>query len=242
MNLRSKVDGQPAYVLHAYPFRETSLIVEVFSRDFGRMALLARGARRPRSAIRGLLMAFQPLELGWAGKGEVLTLMKAEWQGGQPLLAGPALFCGYYLNELLMHLLPREDAHEKLFARYSEMLSRLAEDAGAGEREAGLRRFEKALLQELGYGLTLNHDSSGSEIIAAAHYTYRMEQGPVRLEHAGGAAQVVSGKTLLDLAVEDFSDPRSRGEAKQLMRTLMAYYLGGKELETRRIFKELQEL
>jgi len=241
MNLRSKVDGQPAYVLHAYPFRETSLIVEVFSRDFGRMALLARGARRPRSAIRGLLMAFQPLELGWAGKGEVLTLMKAEWQGGQPLLAGPALFCGYYLNELLMHLLPREDAHEKLFARYSEMLSRLAEDAGAGEREAGLRRFEKALLQELGYGLTLNHDSSGSEIIAAAHYTYRMEQGPVRLEHAGGAAQVVSGKTLLDLAVEDFSDPRSRGEAKQLMRTLMAYYLGGKELETRRIFKELQE-
>ncbi|MBN8461384.1 MAG: DNA repair protein RecO [Dechloromonas sp.] len=242
MNLRSKVDGQPAYVLHAYPFRETSLIVEVFSRDFGRMALLARGARRPRSAIRGLLMAFQPLELGWAGKGEVLTLMKAEWQGGQPLLAGPALFCGYYLNELLMHLLPREDAHEKLFARYSEMLSRLAEDAGAGEREAGLRRFEKALLQELGYGLTLNHDSSGSEIIAAAHYTYRMEQGPVRLEHAGGAAQVVSGKTLLDLAVEDFSDPRSRGEAKQLMRTLMAYYLGGKELETRRIFKELQDL
>lgn len=242
MNLRSKVDGQPAYVLHAYPFRETSLIVEVFSRDFGRMALLARGARRPRSAIRGLLMAFQPLELGWAGKGEVLTLMKAEWQGGQPLLAGPALFCGYYLNELLMHLLPREDAHEKLFARYSEMLSRLAEDAGAGEREAGLRRFEKALLQELGYGLTLNHDSSGSEIIAAAHYTYRMEQGPVRLEHAGGAAQVVSGKTLLDLAAEDFSDPRSRGEAKQLMRTLMAYYLGGKELETRRIFKELQDL
>ncbi len=242
MNLRSTVDGQPAYVLHAYPFRETSLIVEVFSRDFGRMALLARGARRPRSAIRGLLMAFQPLELGWAGKGEVLTLMKAEWQGGQPLLAGPALFCGYYLNELLMHLLPREDAHEKLFVRYSEMLSRLAEDAGAGEREAGLRRFEKALLQELGYGLTLNHDSSGSEIIAAAHYTYRMEQGPVRLEHAGGAAQVVSGKTLLDLAVEDFSDPRSRGEAKQLMRTLMAYYLGGKELETRRIFKELQDL
>ena len=84
MNLRSKVDGQPAYVLHAYPFRETSLIVEVFSRDFGRMALLARGARRPRSAIRGLLMAFQPLELGWAGKGEVLTLMKACYRARMP--------------------------------------------------------------------------------------------------------------------------------------------------------------
>lgn len=242
MNLRSKVDGQPAYVLHTYPFRETSLIVEVFSRDFGRMALLARGARRPRAAIRGLLMAFQPLEIAWAGKGEVLTLMKAEWQGGQPLLAGEALFCGYYLNELLMHLLPREDPHERLFERYAEMLARLAADPLGKVREADLRRFEKALLQELGYGLMLNHDSDGAPLLPDAHYTYRMEQGPVWLEHDAGAAQVVSGKTLLDLDAEDFSDPRSRQEAKALMRTLMAYYLAGKELETRKIFKELQEL
>lgn len=242
MSLRSKVDGQPAYVLHTYPFRETSLIVEVFSRDFGRMALLARGARRPRSAIRGLLMAFQPLEIAWAGKGEVLTLMKAEWQGGQPLLAGEALFCGYYLNELLIHLLPREDPHEGLFKRYAEMLAHLASDPLGKVREADLRRFEKALLQELGYGLTLTHDSDGAQLIAEAHYTYRMEQGPVRLEHDAGAAQVVSGKTLLDLDADDFSDPRSRLEAKALMRTLLAYYLAGKELETRKIFKELQEL
>ncbi|AXS79822.1 DNA repair protein RecO [Dechloromonas sp. HYN0024] len=242
MNLRSKVDGQPAYVLHSYPFRETSLIVEVFSRDFGRMALLARGARRPRSAIRGLLMAFQPIEIGWAGKGEVLTLMKAEWQGGQPLLAGQALFCGYYLNELLMHLLPREDAHERLFAHYAQMLSRLAADPTGKVREADLRCFEKALLQELGYGLTLNHDSAGKPILAEAFYTYRMEQGPVRLEHDAAATQVIIGKTLLDLEAEDFSDPRSRFESKALMRTLMAYYLAGKELETRKIFKELQEL
>jgi len=242
MNLRSKVDGQPAYVLHTYPFRETSFIVEVFSRDFGRMALLSRGVRRPRAAIRGLLMAFQPLEIGWAGKGEVLTLMKAEWQGGQPLLAGEALFCGYYLNELLMHLLPREDAHEQLFAHYAKMLARLAADPAGKVREADLRCFEKALLQELGYGLTLKHDSAGQPIQAEAFYTYRMEQGPVRLEHDEAAAQVVSGKTLLDLDVEDFSDPRSRHESKALMRTLMAYYLAGKELETRKIFKELQEL
>ena len=242
MNLRSKVDGQAAYVLHTYPFRETSLIVEVFSRDFGRMALLARGARRPRSAIRGLLMAFQPLEIGWAGKGEVLTLMKAEWQGGQPLLSGEALFCGYYLNELLMHLLPREDAHDRLFDGYAEMLSRLTRDPCGKVSEADLRSFEKTLLQELGYGLTLTHDSAGDAILPLAYYTYRMEQGPVRLEHAGAAAQAVWGKTLIDLEAEDFSDPRSRSEAKQLMRTLMAYYLGGKELETRKIFKELQEI
>lgn len=242
MNLRSKVDGQPAYVLHSYPFRETSLIVEVFSRDFGRMALLARGARRPRSAIRGLLMAFQPIEIGWAGKGEVLTLMKAEWQGGQPLLSGDALFCGYYLNELLMHLLPREDAHEQLFAHYTKMLVRLAAHPSGKVREADLRSFEKALLQELGYGLTLNHDSAGSPIQPEAFYTYRMEQGPVRLEHEEAAAQIVIGKTLLDLEADDFTEPRSRYESKALMRTLIAYYLAGKELETRKIFKELQEL
>jgi len=239
---RQRVDAQPAFVLHTYPFRETSLIVEVFSRDFGRLALLARGARRPRSAIRGLLMAFQPLELGWAGKGEVLTLMKAEWQGGIPLLAGQALFCGYYLNELLMHLLPREDAHERLFAHYTEMLQCLAADVQGKVNEADLRRFEKALLQELGYGLTLDRDSDGREIVADAHYSYRMEQGPIRLAHAEGAAQVISGQTLIDLAAGDFSEPRSRAEAKQLMRSLMAYYLSGKELETRKIFKELQEL
>lgn len=239
---RGKVDGQPAYVLHSYPFRETSLIVEVFTRDFGRMALLARGARRPRAAIRGLLMAFQPLEIAWAGKGEVLTLMKAEWQGGQPLLSGEALFCGYYLNELLIHLLPREDAHERLFACYGEMLQRLAVHPTGKVQEADLRRFEKAMLQELGYGLTLEHDAEGKPVSPEAFYSYRMEQGPVRLSHGDEAPQVVRGKTLRDLAAEDFSDPRSRAESKTLMRTLMAYYLAGKELETRKIFRELQEL
>ncbi|MBA3997903.1 MAG: DNA repair protein RecO [Candidatus Accumulibacter sp.] len=238
MNQRHKVDGQPAFVLHAYPYSETSLIVEAFSRDFGRVALLARGARRPRSALRGLLLAFQPLELAWAGKGEVQTLMKAEWQGGQPLLGGKALFCGYYLNELLMHLLPREDAHERLFATYADTLRRFAD----GVRESDLRRFERALLQELGYGLTLEHDADGAPLDAAAHYAYEIERGPVRLQRSGNSALSVSGKTLIDLARDDFSDPRSLAEAKQLMRALITHYTGGKGLETRKIFMELQEL
>jgi DNA repair protein RecO (recombination protein O) len=105
--------------------------------------------------LRGVLLAFQPLELGWAGRGEVQTLMKAEWQGGQPLLAGKSLFCGYYLNELLMHLLPREDAHARLFSVYAETLRRFAD----GAQEADLRCFERALLQELGYGLLLETDA-----------------------------------------------------------------------------------
>ena len=236
--MRNKVDGQSAFVLHTYPYRETSLIVEVFSRDFGRVALLARGARRPRSALRGLLLAFQPLELGWAGKGEVQTLMKAEWQGGQPLLAGKALFCAYYLNELLMRLLPREDAHEHLFSVYAETLRRFADMP----RESDLRRFERAFLQELGYGLTLENDAKGIPIELAGHYAYEIEHGPVRLDRPGSSAFSVSGKTLIDLAHEDFSDPRSLLEAKQLMRALIAYYTDGKSLQTRKIFKELHEL
>jgi DNA repair protein RecO (recombination protein O) len=240
MTPRHKVDGQPAFVLHAYPFSETSLIVEVFSRDFGRVPLLARGARRPRSAMRGLLQGFQPLELGWAGKGEVKTLMKAEWQGGQPLLTGKALFCGYYLNELLIHLLPREDAHERLFSIYTETLRRFAEVL----QEADLRCFEKVLLQELGYGLMLEQDVSGAPINAGENYFYEIERGPVPLPNrsAGSSMLTVSGKTLFDLAHDVFSDPRSLLEAKQLMRMLIAHYTGGKELSTRRIFMELQEL
>ena len=235
---RSKVDGQPAYVLHSYPFRETSLIAEVFSRDFGRVALLARGARRPRSVLRGQLLAFQPLELSWSGKGDVQTLMKAEWQGGQPLLTGRALFCGYYLNELLMHLLPREDAHERLFAVYAETLQRFA----SGVHEADLRCFERALLQELGYGLTLMQDADGVPIEPAGFYAYEVERGPTRLAKQGRSALSVLGKTLLDLASGDFSDLRSLTEAKQMMRALIAYHTGGKSLETRKIFMELHEL
>ena len=239
---RGKIDAQPAYVLHTYPFRETSLIVEAFTRDYGRIALLARGARRPRSVMRGLLMGFQPLEIGWAGKGEVLTLMKIDWQGGQALLVGHALFCGYYLNELLLHLLPREDAHQQLFECYAEMLQRLAGCSDGRVEEADLRRFEKALLQELGYGLTLDVDQAGRAVEAEAQYTYEIEHGPRRVEQATQDAQVYSGRSLLDLAAENFSMARSRTESKLLMRTLMAHYLGGVELETRKIFRELQEL
>ncbi len=235
---RQKVDSQPAFVLHSYPFRETSLIVEVFSRDYGRLALLARGARRPRSALRGLILAFQPLELSWAGKGEVRTLMKAEWQGGQPLLTGKALFCGYYLNELLLDLLPREDAHTILFAVYAETLHRFSEVP----RESDIRRFERALLRELGYGLALENDVDGLPIDPKGYYVYEIERGPVRLSESGESLLSVSGKTLLDLAAENFSDPKSLIEAKKLMRALMAYYMGGKGLETRKIFLELQEL
>ncbi|MDR1367791.1 MAG: DNA repair protein RecO [Candidatus Accumulibacter sp.] len=234
---RNVIGGQPAYVLHSHPYSETSLVVEIFSRDFGRIALLARGARRPRSALRGLLLAFQPLEVAWSGKGEVQTLVKAEWQGGQPLLSGKALLCAYYLNELLLHLLPRADAHEQLYSAYAGTLLRLADHP----RESDLRVFECALLRELGYGLTLKHDADGFPIDPSEDYAYEIERGPTRAKDRDQAF-LVKGKTLIDIGGGDFSDPRSLAEAKQLMRILIAYHTSGKDFQVRKFFMELQEL
>src|ERR1700757_4788539 len=111
-------DDEPAFVLHTYPYRETSVIAEALTATRGRVALLARGARRPRSELRGALQAFQPLTFSWTGGGELKTLMRADWRGGLPLVAGSALLCGFYLNELLLKLLPRDDAHPRLFDSY----------------------------------------------------------------------------------------------------------------------------
>lgn len=236
---RQRVDGAPAYLLHAHPYSETSLILDVFARDHGRLPLLARGARRPRSALRGVLLGFQPLELGWFGAGEVKTLAKAEWLGGLPLLSGRCLLLGYYLNELLLKLLPREDAHPAIYDAYHDALGALAR----GGVEAGeLRRFEKVLLRELGYGLTLQRDAlDGSPVRPDGQYVYLVDRGPVPADGHEGLP-VLAGRTLLDMAVDDFTNPRTLAESKALMRQLLSHHLGGQTLQSRRIFVELQDL
>jgi DNA repair protein RecO (recombination protein O) len=239
MSGRQRVDGAPAFLLHAHPFSESSLVLDVFARNHGRLALLARGARRPRSALRGVLLGFQPLELGWFGGGEVKTLAKAEWIGGLPLLNGKCLLLGYYLNELLLKLMPREDAHPVLFDAYSAALMALAH--GASET-AELRRFEKTLLRELGYGLSLDREAvSGLAVQVDRRYVYQIERGAIEATEED-AALTLSGKTLLDLMADDYTDPRTLAESKVLMRQLMAHYLGGQALQSRRIFVELLEL
>jgi DNA repair protein RecO (recombination protein O) len=242
---KNRVDGQAAYVLHLHPYSETSLVVDVFSRDHGRVPLLARGARRPRSAMRGMLMSFQPLELDWFGGGEVKTLAKVEWIGGMPLLGGRCLLLGYYLNELLLKMLPREDAHANLFDAYAAALQALAEGAADAPE---LRRFEKTLLKELGYGLTLDVDvETGRPVVPEGRYAFLIERGPVARVGADGTASgedapALTGKTLLDMAADDYSDPRTRLESRRLMRQLISHHLGGKSLQSRRVFMELQEL
>lgn len=236
---RQRIQDEPAFILHSYPFRETSLLLEVFSRNHGRLPIVARGARRPRSVLRGVLMNFQPLRLAWFGKGEVRTLHSAEWQGGQPQLSGTALLCGFYLNELLLNLMARDDAHESLFDYYQQTLQRLAHEQ---DHAATLRCFEKHLLQELGYALLLDREAgSGRPIIAEAEYRYVVEHGALPESPDAPEGLTVLGKTLQDIAADDYRDPVSARQGKQLMRMLLNHYLAGKVLHTRELIRDLQK-
>ena len=237
---KNRIQDDPAFVLHSYPFRETSLIVEVFSRNHGRVPLVARGARRPRSAIRGLLMGFQPLALSWFGKHELRTLHSAEWQGGQPQLKGTALMCGFYLNELLLNLMARDDPHESLFDYYQQTLLRLAQEQ---DHAFTLRSFEKHMLQELGYALSLETEAgSGRPVAPERSYRYILERGAVAETADSSQGMPVAGKTLLDMAADDYSDAVTARQSKQLMRMLLDHHLAGKPLHTRELMRDLQKL
>jgi DNA repair protein RecO (recombination protein O) len=226
------------YVLHSYPYRETSLIVQVWTERHGRFAAVAKGARRPKSAARGVLVPFQPLALTWFGRGEVKTLKTAEPAGPALPLAGPSLLSAFYLNELLLKLIHRDDPHERLWGAYDEAVSALRErsrraagvpglvaaEPGVGESrsiEPVLRRFELAMLRELGFAVELGHDvQEGAAIDPARDYWYVVERGPIPAEGAGERADAVrlSGLTLVHLESGRFDDARTAGEAKSLMR------------------------
>ncbi len=237
---RRRTEHEPAFVLHSYPYKETSLIVEAFTRHRGRVGLLARGARRPRSAMRGNLLAFHPLRLSWSASAELGTLLAVEWVGGQAALAGMRLMCGFYINELLLKLLPREDAHEALFDAYAGSVARL----GAREdHSAVMRGFERKLLTELGYAPLLERDAgSGQPVEPARRYVYDPERGPLAANGDAGQALTVGGQTLLDMARDDYARAETRDEARRLMRWLIAARLSGQPLHTREVLRELQEL
>jgi DNA repair protein RecO (recombination protein O) len=237
---KQRIQDELAFVLHSYPFRETSLVLEVFSRQHGRVPLVARGARRPRSALRGLLMSFQPLALSWFGKHELRTLHSAEWQGGQPQLQGTALLCGFYLNELLLNLMARDDPHENLFDYYQQTMQRLAQES---DHAFTLRCFEKHMLQELGYALQLETEAvSGKPIDPAQTYRYILELGAVAETDDSTQGMPITGKTLLDMAADDYRDANSARQSKQLIRMLLDHYLAGKTLHTRELMRDLQKL
>jgi len=241
MAIRSETyrqDNQAVYVLHTYPFKETSLVVELFSKQFGRIAAIAKGARRPRSAMRGMLQSFQLLSGAWSGKNELKTLHGLDWNSGLTLIRGEALMCGFYMNELLLRLLPREDAHETLFEYYANTMQTLALGK---DLATTLRRFELKLLQEMGYAVPLLQDENGLEIMTDKTYRYEAEYGACEPSVTKNGVQL-SGKTLQDMARDDYADSATQVQSKQLMRYLLAHYLGDKPLHTRQLLIDLQTI
>jgi len=225
---------QPAFVLHRRPYLNTSLLLEAFAREHGRLALVARGAMASRSRLKGLLQPFAPLLLSWSGAGELATLTAAE-EAGHPVTLPPnRVLAGLYVNELLVRLLPRHDAQPGLFDAYGRLLAELAVESG---EEPALRRFEKTLLDDLGYGLTLDREAvGGTPIVAEAHYRYVLDRGPL----AAGDTRIgvpISGRGLLALRDGDLTDPAVLAEIKRLTRAALAEQLRGQTLKTRALYR-----
>jgi DNA repair protein RecO (recombination protein O) len=235
----NRVSGQPGFVLHSYPYKETSVIVDVFTRDYGRVALIAKGAKRPHSKLRGVLQTFQPLSVAWSGKSEVRTLTSAEWVGGLLPLEKAALLCGFYLNELLVKLLARDDAHPALFDHYVSTLNQLAHGEPA---PIVLRKFELALLKETGVAGSLAVSTTTREPVEPGQeYVVDPERGAREARPADQWPRV-TGKTLLDMEREDYTDSATQSQSKFLMRFLLAHHLGGTQLNTRQILIDLLQL
>ncbi|MEE8429309.1 MAG: DNA repair protein RecO [Gammaproteobacteria bacterium] len=228
---------QPAYILHRYPYRDTSLLVEAFTRDYGRLGLVARGARRPTNRQRPYMQPFRPLLISYSGRSELSTLTGCESSGPAIALKGTLLFSGFYLNELLLRLLPRQDPHVDLFQCYEKTLQELGRDGG----QRALRLFEKRLLEELGYGLQLEYDVNWHRPLEADRaYEFRLEHGPFAVSASNRGALCFSGKSLISLQRGELSDAQSLRDAKRLMRAALNLYLGDRPLKTREVLRQVQ--
>ncbi len=248
-------ESSPGYVLHSYPYRETSLIVEGFTRSHGRMTFVARGAKRPRGAMKGTLHPFQGLHFSWFGRADMKTMKEVEHELIYPQMSGDALLSAFYLNELLMRLTAREDAQEALYDAYEDALAALSGRHGGYAAVPGreghniaqvLRKFEIVFLREIGYALHLTEEADTHEPIdAAQRYYYLIERGPVAVKRMNGDHRwreepSFLGKTLLDMNSGELGDANSQQQAKALMRRVINQLLGDKPLHTRQLMRELR--
>ena len=225
-----------AYVLHSRPYRNTSLIIDVLTREHGRLGLVAKGAKRGNAALAGKLLPYQLLFIEWGGQGELMTLYKAETDTRrQQSFGGEMLYHGFYLNELLLRLLHRHDAHPQLFDDYAQCLSELVQ---AAHTDIPLRYFELQLLESLGYAINLYQDAHSGEVISSEYdYYYHIEHGPIRVETQSQDALRVSGSTLLALRERHLAENTHRNEAKRLLRAVLEHYLGDRPLKARELMQ-----
>ena len=222
---------QPAFILQQRKYRETSLIIDMLTRDFGRISVLAKGVRKAKSKTAGMLQPFIPLLISYFGRADLKTLTDVEIIQPFNEIKGLALYCGFYINELVVHFLHKYDPHPEVFDCYSECLSGLADGS---DREVALRLFELNLLEYSGYGLQLEHDDNERPIESSKKYDFNVGLGPV--EAVNGQ---FSGKTLLAQDSRKLTEPQVLSEAKALMRMVIDVYLQGKQLKSRTVFNKV---
>ncbi|MDD5461862.1 MAG: DNA repair protein RecO [Methylococcales bacterium] len=222
---------QPAFILQQRKFKETSLIIDALTRDFGRVSLVAKGVRKARSKTAGLLQPFIPLTMSYLGKTELKTLTDVEIIPPFVQLQGIAIYCGFYINELVCRFLHQYDPHPDVFAHYRKCLSCLSDTS---KIETALRTFELDLMDAVGYGLQLEYDFHNQKINPLKKYHFSVEQGLI--EALDGQ---FSGKTLQALKLRDFTDAQVLVEAKILMRTAITGHLQGKPLKSRAFIKNI---
>jgi DNA repair protein RecO (recombination protein O) len=233
--MATRVLCQPVFVLHHHAYRNSSLIVELFSQEHGRVAAVARSARGPKSRYRGCLQIFTPLLASWSGHRELMTLQQVELNGLAYPLTGLPLMCGFYLNELMLRLLPRDDPYPEIFVDYQQALSGLSQDS---EPQKILRRFEKRLLNHLGYGLSFTQDAHSGTTISPQHfYQWLPDRGFLRCEQTNVAETLFSGSSLLALESEQWDNHEDLVAAKRLMRLVLARHLGSKPLKSRELLQ-----
>lgn len=241
MSNRKSEHSQAGYILHTRPYRETSMLVEVFSRDAGRVGLIAKGVRKSRKQTASLLQPFRPLLVSWTGRGELPILTGIEQTESVPGLPGRAVLSGFYINELLLRLLHRHDPHPVLFDLYRQTLDNIYTEAST---EYALRMFEKGLLNEMGYGVSLKSEAdSGEPVKSEAMYAYVAEHGPINTDmNNDNTAMLYHGSSLLALNNNTLDDPVSLRESKILLRNILNGYLGDKPLNSRSLYMQLEQM
>lgn len=230
LNNTYRVSLEDAFILHSRPYSDTSRLLDIFTRTHGRITLIAKGARSQKSKLHGILQLFIPLLISWSGKGEVQTLTAAESVKTTISITGTTVMCAFYMNELLQRMLTKYDPHPELYDIYHDTLLKFSVD----DEETNLRRFEKLVLQEVGYGLNLHSESvTGDPIVASKNYIYDADKGASYVDKTNHDEWFISGQTLIDLAKDTYMNTESKNQAKQLMRKVLQRHLGDKPLKTR---------
>jgi len=247
--MSKRTSEEPAFVLHRYDWSESSLILEVFTRHHGRIALVAKGVKRPTSQFRPVLLPLQPLHLGWGGDAEVRTLKSAQWQGGYVMPTGEALISGAYLNELLMRLLAREDPHAVLYDHYALAVQLLAERSDA--QQLILRAFELLLLRDMGWLPDLTQESSSLAPLDAGYDYVLVPESGLRLAQADDARRLSGAQWQALQTALDSKDPLiatlracvgSQQALQQQLRQLLHYHSGVRVFQTRQLMLDMQAI